>query len=467
MLRSEVLAWLQAGGGQRGQAQIEYVDVANPKYQGEGKIGLAGQKTIKAKQVTWTREDGETLVAIDHERRDQEAVASDFRQNPDGTQTYDPDYEVVGGAPKKEAVDSRTPEAKEADTEETAQRRRNKADPAYGRYETDAVRRRDELQDAETRRRADIDDRANALREREISIREAESDRSGRREQTEIEARQRAQENDAERIRLEKERVEIERSRANPKQVIGKAGTEDQYVGVFNPQTGQIETQANPLYDEVKTAAARKKEELALAIQMRQMDAQEAAQEYQRWYQENVELPFKQMAERRAQTTETRQAQDMEERRRQFAATNELNRATLGQTAGQNAVQNELATLPFRAGPAFGEQFSSAINSLAGGGKMDANASAGINFTADAFEYKRPDLDKIARKATKAALAGVTKYDPDAAGPIAQTDYSGINMAPDLSQAPPSGSSIDVGTLWNNLYGTPTPPPFQFRPAGG
>jgi hypothetical protein len=82
---------------------------------------------------------------------------------------------------------------------------------------------------------------------------------------------------------------------------------------------------------------------------------------------------------------------------------------------------------------------SSAINSLAAGGSMSTNASAGIHFQPSDFEFNAPDFKSIAKKAAADALKGISNYTPSSEG-YSTADYSGVPQV-NTSGAPatPSG----------------------------
>ena len=218
-------------------------------------------------------------------------------------------------------------------------------------------------------------------------------------------------------------------------------------IAIWDPTSQEVRSVPNPIYDAAKVEAARLKDQLSTGIALNQITAQQAAQQYKQWWDTNVELPFKQAQEQRARAAEQRAALEAEDRRKQFASDFSLRSSTLGFQAGDAAVKNEISLLPYRAGPEAGEQFSAAINSLGQGGKVyGPDASAGINFTADAFEFDRPDFEGIAKKATKNALKGLTKYSPE--GSFSQADYSGV-PTPSGEGAPSStGGGIDLSQLW-------------------
>lgn len=218
-------------------------------------------------------------------------------------------------------------------------------------------------------------------------------------------------------------------------------------IAIWDPGSQTVRSVDNPMYDAAKAEAARLKDQLSTGIALNQITAQQAAQQYKQWWDTNVELPFKQAAEVRARAAEQRAALEAEDRRKQFASDFSLRRANLGFTAGNAAVQNEMGLLPYRAGPTEAAEMSAAITSLGQGGKVSGpDASAGINFTPGAFEFDRPDFEGIAKKATKNALKGITKYNPE--GSFSQGNYEGISMPSGQGAPSSTGGGIDLGSLW-------------------
>lgn len=387
-----------------------------------------------------------TTIEVEVWRNPQTGAALTVRRGEDG------DFEQIentGPKPASSNTPARTPGQQRDEEEEQREKEWNAANG--GLWETHAqraIRERQEQADRERqedRRRQTAADEARNANERErIGIARGAEERAAAADQRRAEA-------DARREQLDRDKYDFERDKANRPQVISQPGDDDKQIAVYDPATGTVTAQANPLYDEAKVAAKRKQEELALAIQHNRMTAEQAAAEYTRWFKETVELPFLQAAERRAQATEKRQALEAEERRRQFAASHEVQRAQVGQQAANTMLDAEMALNPYRVGPAFGEQMSAAVNSLAAGGRLDTDAAAGINFTADAFEYKRPDLDRIARKATAAALRNLTPYRPSTTS-YDVADYSGIPEPTSdmLHTAPASPSFIDTRRLFDD-----------------
>jgi len=263
-----------------------------------------------------------------------------------------------------------------------------------------------------------------------------------------IDAQRLQAEQQAEQNRLARDRLDFDKDKDLRPQLAGTPTDTTRNIGVWDPASQTLRSVENPMYDAAKVEAARLKDQLSTGIALNQITAQQAAQQYKQWWDTNVELPFKQSAEVRARATEQREALAAEDRRKQFASDFSLRQNTLGFNAGDAAVKNEISLLPYRAGPTEAAEMSSAITSLGQGGKIAGpDAGAGINFTPEAFQFDRPDFDKIAQKATKNALKGITKYTPE--GKFSQGDYSGISMPSGQGAPSSTGGGIDLSTLWN------------------
>ena len=318
----------------------------------------------------------------------------------------------------EKATPPRTPEAEERDKQIVEKGRREATDASReeaekaenygetGRYETHAQRREREYKERTEKRQQDMDERARATQDQSNALAQA-------------------------RFGLDREKWDTER---NEPKFLSQSGTDNPFITRYNPQSGMIEQIANPNYDAVKVEGERLRQQLATQIQARSVTLDEAKARYSQWFDTNVKTPLALAQEARDKAAEQRAALDAEERRRQFAANFGLQKAELGQRASQMMVSAEQSLLPYRAGPTEAAEMSSAINSLAGGGRMDANASAGINFTPGAFQFDAPDFKDIAKQAAKQALSGLTEYRP-AEGQYQTADYGGVPQV-DLGGAP-------------------------------
>lgn len=458
--RTDVIKWLEANGGQRGDAIIENELVDNPNYV-EGREATNGPKKITRKKVTWYTENGKKLSVYDDSedgsKNDGTGMRPGDRVNPDDGErdsAYEIDFQGVtpkddkNYPPTSSREDGRSPEEKERAYEAARESQWNRDTPieegGSGRYETHEARRqreRQETQDAEAaadkKRRDTNDAKANELREKELTVRQAAEARAAK-DATESAAR------DRDRIGLERERVGLERTRTTRPAIIGTPTYEDKYIA-HQTADGSYEWSENPIYDELRAKAKEKREEMRLAVEHNQATAAQAAQAYKEWYDKEIAGPLAQLKERREQAAEKREAQKAVDEERRFAKKYELDKANLGQSAAESAQANERALLPYKVGPKFGGQVSSAINGLSG--RMDQNSEDGIKFTADAFEFKRPDFAGIARNATKDALKHLTPYEPSDASKYATADYTGVTMPANTAtgaQAPTAPTYIDT-----------------------
>lgn len=453
--RSDVIKWLEENGGQRGDAIIETEMVPNPAYTGPG---TGKPEKIARKKVTWYTENGKKLSIYDPGDSDYgpEGMMPGDRSR-DG-ETRDPAYEIdfQGVVPKDDKnyppessrSDNRSPEERERAYEAARESQWNRDTPieegGSGRYETHEARRQrerqieEDRQKEEDRRRRDTNDtKANELKEEELRIRRDAETRAAA-------AADRAATNESSRIAIDAERLDVERQRANRPNVIGTPTFEDKTIQQQNAD-GTITTTDNPLYDELRARAKEKREEMRLAVEHNQATAAQAAQAYKEWYDREIAGPLAQLKERREQAAEKREAQRAVDEERRFAKKYELDKANLGQSAAESALANERALLPYKVGPKFGGQVSSAINGLSG--RMDQNSEDGIKFTADAFEFKRPDFAGIARNATRDALKHLTPYEPSDASKYATADYTGVTMPANTATgapAPTAPSYIDT-----------------------
>lgn len=447
MKRSEVYAWLQQHGGQQGIASIERKLIDNPKYDPNKTIDK-GEPKIEVTEVTWVAKDGKTLTVQDPGQSallqaQQEAVA---RGDPN-VEYVDPEYQYPReGDYKNPSEPVRTERQQAQDTHDLDEAEANYR--ATGHYETNAQRDARLRQEAADKRQQEID----ALNASDRQI---------------------AQQNAAGSLEIQRGNLAVNQAAearaqaaANQPHFLSQAGTDNPYITTYNPQTGTFENIANPNYDNIKKEAEAKRADLSLAIQLGQLDRQQAEQEYTRWFGQNVQVPLMMAQEERARAADARAAMQAEENRNQFAADFGLRSAQFGQTAGQNAAQNELALLPYRTGPEFAGQFSDAINGLAAGGVVGGpSPAAGIHFTPEAFQFKRPDIEGIAKRATAAALKHLTPYTPTS-GSFPTVGGSMPNI--DFSSAPQPGPKMDLSGVRQSLLGkytgpaaAPAPPPAE------
>lgn len=476
MFMSEVYAWIKEHGGEKNRVS-KSVSIDNPDYDPSQPPSARGAPKINQTHVTVTAADGKVITYVDEgEIKSTQLDARGFkpgdREGPDGGR--DPSVQIITrGDPDN--TDTRSPEKKAGDAAIHAEAEWNRANgptpdptsPAYdknrartptggsGIYESHADRITRERQEA-TAKNAEEDRALRARNEAEQikNDRERIDIERGRaqvaKEQADVQASTATRQADTAEGQLQIERDREARAGRTP-QVVGNPADDQENIAYIDPNTGEIKSQANPIFNEVKTAAARKREEIRLAIESGKYNLEVGQATYKQWFDTNVATPLALAAERRAQAAETRAAQDAETRRREFKAKNDLERANLGQAGAESAQANLRAQLPYMAGPKFGEQFSSAINGLAAGGTINGpSADAGVHFTKDAFEFKSPDFKAAAKQGMKQALSHLTPYNPDDTA-IAQADYTGIGMP---------GADI-MGTAPQNIVPTNTIPAYQ------
>jgi len=449
MKRSEIYRWLIAHQGQKEIPKVEYIKVPNPAAQQEPGHEKSAEEIlhpppaeITVRKVTWTANDKTTLSVIDRGAGEAPTGSDPLPEGEQGP-VQDPDYEVIGEGtePKDPNAPVQTEYQAATSQKELEEARANAAQPG-GRWETNAQKEARERAEEDQRLQVEAAARANRAEERQTAAQEASNEisRGHLTVAQQAEARQAAA--------------------ANKPQFLSQANQDNPTIAYFDPVSGQVTSVTNPNYDAVKVEAERKRAELTLAIQAGDLDQRQASAEYNRWFQTNVQAPLMLAQEERARAADARAAMQAEEQRHQFAANFGLQSAEFGQRAGQNAAQNELALLPYRTGPKFAGQFSDAINGLAAGGFVGGPPpAAGIHFTPDAFQFKRPDIEGIAKKATAAALKHLSPYIP-ADGSFPSVSGSMPNI--DLSGAPSATGSVNVGAILQGLglgkYAGPSAP---------
>ncbi len=271
---------------------------------------------------------------------------------------------------------------------------------------------------------------------------EAEADRKAAQERQrgidERTAKQQEAANQLNQEQLAEQRRHNQETEKGRPAVVGSPKDTDKSVAVFDPNTGKLAAQANPAYDEIKDKAEQERQRIATEIAQRRMSLDEGIQGYTEWFNNNVKVPFMQAEEERARAKEQREALDAEERRRQFASQFKLQKAELGEKAGEAAAQQEIALLPYRAGPEEAQHMSDAINGLAAGGTPGGpSAGAGIHFSGADFQFDRPDFKAIAAAATQQAIGHLTDYKPSGQS-YGVGNYSGVTLpnAATMASAP-------------------------------
>lgn len=439
MNEEELQRWLKMHGGYAGQKQNERTIAAS-----EDRAGRTTPAQRVVDSITYEAGDGATITV---KQREAPAAGS---MGPSLAET-DAIYERVGETPpdKTRLAAQRTPEQVRNDSavaskneEELAKAQRerderwwnqNKKDEGgSGLPETHLERaervareqQAERLREAEQRQKAESDARM-----------QAQKDDTEERRQTRLQGIQdKAADRNLTQQQIDIQRENAERAAKKP-DFLNQADSKTKQIARYDPVSGGIVYSDNPNYDAVKAAAEEKRAELASQIASRDIDLREATARYTQWFETNVKTPLMLAEEARAKAAEQRAALDAEERRRQFSADFGLRKATLGESASQRATNAEISLLPYRAGPTEAAEMSSAINSLAAGGKINGpDAGAGVHFTPGAFQFNAPDFAGIAKKAASQVLSGLTDYRPSKEQ-YATADYSGVPKV-NLSGAP-------------------------------
>ncbi len=195
---------------------------------------------------------------------------------------------------------------------------------------------------------------------------------------------------------------------------------------LMDMQTGEVIRQVSgpaarqPSAAELQLAAQQRQAELWRQVARGEMKPEDAISSFEEWYTINVERPRQQ--------------------------------AQLALSAGQQSVENFLATLPYRVGPTFGQEIAGALTTLSGGGGR-------INFSPSAFTFEMPDLTQLAQQGAARALAMIS---PTASGRIGQPMPSflpeGAPM-PSFSALPPyTPASVPASTPAPAPAPAPVPP---------
>jgi len=215
-------------------------------------------------------------------------------------------------------------------------------------------------------------------------------------------------------------------------------------------QTAANQTSAQSRADRTETRAitsaeaaakvAALREERANNIAQGKLSADEADRKYDRDYRDQVETPLKRAAEARAQDAARRAEEKARTDREQYQQEQvsarekeETRRAEadrkFGYDAGQDAVSTALKLLPYRVGPTFGAEFSTALNTLSSGGGP-------VNFSPGAFSFDMPDVNAIADREVSRALS---LYKTPVAAPVAPAP-----VAPVAPVVPPALATLPV-----------------------
>jgi hypothetical protein len=268
---------------------------------------------------------------------------------------------------------------------------------------------------------------------------------------------------------------------------VGGGSTGDQYILSRDPTTGAVSQQPNPNYvaprpsqlsadttspfittmtsdgqmaqqpnpnfapktqADVAGAVARlqqqaqaKQQELAAKIGQNGYTGQQAASEFDQWWNQSVEPQKAYLA--------TAQQQAAQDQARLQAEQQRLNLQT-AQYAGSQAIQAAQAQLPYTVGPGFGAALNN-IQQAYASGKAPGNIDLG-----SAVTFQMPDINQLAQQATNQALAHISQS--AASGMNTATGPNTPNFNPSFGQQP----NLDVNQALNaQTYqpGSPPPPP--------
>ena len=164
------------------------------------------------------------------------------------------------------------------------------------------------------------------------------------------------------------------------------------------------------------------------------------------WWAQNIEPQKAALAQAQQQAQFDQQKQQQDLARANYAQ---------AQSAGQNAVSNFTATLPYRVGPGYNQAFNQVLNATATG-KMPGNIDM------SQLTYKMPDLGQMAQNATAQALAHISPTaaqmangqptpsmfgnPPDINAQLNQTSYSPFGASPVGGGPPPILAAVPPPT---------------------
>ncbi len=201
-----------------------------------------------------------------------------------------------------------------------------------------------------------------------------------------------------------------------------------------DPATGALTSVPNPAYvpkdprervQQLQALATRERDRLLVEVNEGRLDPTKARDTYTTWWQEHVAGPMEAARASAAETVRTAQ-----EGRATAELGYEANRQAAGRTAGQEAVRQAQATLPYRVGPAFGEDFSKALSVLSGGGGP-------VSFRPEAFTFTMPNFEQISREASQRAIAQIKPFADAMAGINLPTMPKTFNLDDFLAGLPP------------------------------
>jgi hypothetical protein len=196
--------------------------------------------------------------------------------------------------------------------------------------------------------------------------------------------------------------------------------------------------------DQLKVMEVRRQQvidQINAQIEQGKMDAAAAAAAYDRYYKEEVEIPFRAAQEERARAADERLVQMEQRRRLEAGAADDVVRAKHAYGAGRDSIQDAKDMLRYQVGPGFNANMASAVNNLSRG-------KGGTHFSPEDFLFQIPDFEAIAEKGAANALKGLSPYadrlaaqggamgiDPNEQ--LARPNMEGLPARPDMSGAPP------------------------------
>lgn len=255
---------------------------------------------------------------------------------------------------------------------------------------------------------------------------------------------------------LAREQLDISRAQLDRQTASQEASTRIQEE---QNQIAKDRNAADAIYREKQLEAEKERDRLNGLVSIGKLQADVAHNQFLEWLEKNVKEPFMAMEEQRNRAAEIRSGQALEDARRQNAAIHTQNNEKMAMDVGNRTMDAAVSTLPYMAGPKWGEQFAGALNAIGSGRPQD------IHFDAQGLTFDSPDFAKIAEQATARALSHLSPYAASIAqagdrpgGGYATGDYSGTPM-PNMSGAPNTGpSSI---TALNQLGYAPGTGPVQ------
>ena len=211
----------------------------------------------------------------------------------------------------------------------------------------------------------------------------------------------------------------VPRTRATPYEptTVGAAADPKNKVIYRTDDTGKLVGTPNDNYQPealgervqyMQERAAAKYQELKAAADAKTITPEQAATQWDAWWNSNVE-PYK---------VQLKQEQDRKYAEDQIKAQElqlkgvkqQTDNLTAAQAGAQNRVQNYISTLPYRVGPSFGKDVIENISNAYATGKAPGVISG------DAFTFDAPNLDQMYTNAVAAGLKDISPVAAQIAG---------------------------------------------------